>query len=104
MTKYRKNWNSNKKVEHIGDLLEKYLAVSGLGDAMKDISVIEAWGDIVGERVAGVTECVSLEDGVLSVRVKSAAWRQELAYMKGDLIKAIIRDRGPGLVRDIRFL
>ena len=103
MNKPKRNRNSNRKVEHIGDLLEKYLKKSGLSVAMTDISVIQRWPEIVGERVAAVTECCELKEGVLRIKVTSAPWRQELSFMKGDLIKAIVSEMGSGMVKEISF-
>lgn len=103
MNKYRRNWKSNKKPEHIGDILGKYLEASGISAAMTNMSVVQRWPEIVGDRVAAVTECYDLNEGILKVKVISAPWRQELCFMKGDLIKAIIREVGSGLVKDISF-
>ena len=73
MNKRKRNYQSNKKVEHIGDLLERCIRVEGFAETMKEVSVVQKWSVIVGDRIAAVTECREIKDGVLRVAVKSSA-------------------------------
>jgi hypothetical protein len=40
-----------------------------------------SWGAVVGDRLAGESEPVSLEGGTLLVRVSSAAWAQQVRFL-----------------------
>jgi predicted nucleic acid-binding Zn ribbon protein len=72
--------------EAIGKILESLLAERGYLTMCKEQEVQRRWAQIVGERIAAVTECTGVEQGVVYVRVSSAAWRNELAYLKETLL------------------
>ena len=58
-----------------------------------------AWRRAVGARIADRAKPLSLENGVLVVKVATSAWAHELSLMKTDLLKPL----GSHGVRDIRF-
>jgi hypothetical protein len=70
----------------IGGIVEQVLAEAGLLTAVREQQAGQEWPTYAGERIAAVTECVSVERGVLHIRVKSAAWRNELIYIKPMLL------------------
>jgi hypothetical protein len=78
-------------------------AAPGYRVVCKEWEVVENWNRIVTGRVAEVTECSRVEDGVLYVKVTSASWRQDLAYLKEPIKAAILRVTGCGTIRDIVF-
>lgn len=75
----------------------------GLDKKARSYSVITNWEKIVGERVAAATTAEKLEKGILTVRVKSAAWRYELTMQKNSILEKIAESCGAGLVRDIMW-
>ncbi len=93
-----------KAPEKLGDVLNSILADAGYLSICKEYAVVHQWPDIVGEQLAGVTECTRAEDGVLYVRVASAPWRQELAYLKKEILKKILRETDCATIKDIVFL
>jgi hypothetical protein len=59
------------------------------------------WRDAVGARIAERAMPISLEDGVLLLRVPTSVWANELSLL-GDEVCARLRDRGLD-AREIRF-
>jgi len=57
------------------------------------------WRRAVGARIGDRAKPISLENGVLIVKVASSAWAHELSLMKSDLLKPLASHG----VRDIRF-
>jgi predicted nucleic acid-binding Zn ribbon protein len=60
------------------------------------------WKDVVGERIAAVTEVVDEREGVLTVECSSAVWAQELELMGPRIrarLKAEIGDSAPEKMR-----
>lgn len=66
-----------------------------------------AWGELVGERIAAVTEVTGEREGVITVQCSSAVWAQELELMAPRILKRLeeqldnlapqkLRFRGPG--------
>jgi predicted nucleic acid-binding Zn ribbon protein len=90
------------KIDNVLDaILEKWLP--GFRGVCKEWEVVDRWREIVIGRVAEVTECSGVENGVLHVRVESASWRQDLTYLKEDIKAAIRRVTGCETIRDIMF-
>jgi predicted nucleic acid-binding Zn ribbon protein len=85
----------------IDAILEKWLP--GFRVVCKEWEVVDKWHEIVIGRVAEVTECSGVENGVLQVRVASASWRQDLTYLKEDIKAAIRRVTGCETIKDIVF-
>lgn len=87
----------------VGSILNAFLKRMGYDVAFKEHEVVENWAAIVGPRIAGMTVCEKSEKGVLSVKVRSAAWRQELTYMKDVIKESIVRETGCETIKDILF-
>lgn len=47
------------------------------------------WVDLVGDRLGGRTWPERLRDGVLTVNVANSAWKNELTFLRVDLVKRI---------------
>ena len=78
----------------LGDALRRYVDRAGLGDRLAQASVVTEWAAIVGPKIADVTVPTSVAaDGTLFVRVRSAAWAQELQLMSASIL-AELRKRG----------
>jgi hypothetical protein len=58
-----------------------------------------AWRRAVGARIADRAKPISLENGVLVVKVATSAWAHELSLMKTDLLRPLATHG----VKDIRF-
>ena len=62
------------------------------------------WREEVGQAIAARAEPAGFRAGVLSVRVNSAAWMQELQFMKEELRERLNARLGADLIRDIYFV
>ena len=86
----------------IGDAMKGYFARAGLKQRVDQGGVIENWGRLVGPQIAKVTTPDRVtQDGVLFVRVVSAAWMQELQLMAPTIL-ARLRERSV-TIKDIRY-
>lgn len=74
----------------VGEALAAYLRRTGLRTRLDQASVVAEWAGLVGAPVARVTEPEGVtEDGVLFVRVATAAWMQELQLMSPDILRKL---------------
>ena len=89
--------------EKLGSILGDILSERGYNTMCKEYEVISKWVEIVGERISEVTECSRIEDGVLYVKVSSAPWRQEMVYLKQEILKQIKSRTGCDTIKDIIF-
>jgi predicted nucleic acid-binding Zn ribbon protein len=84
----------------LGDLLAGVLAQAGIAERVAQASVVPEWASLVGERIAAVTEPLSVGgDGTLWVAVASHAWMTELSLLEPELLRALnaSKDRPPVL-------
>ena len=89
--------------EKIGTIVESVLSERGYLTVCKELSVLRAWPSIIGETLRGIAECTRVDQGVLYVRVKSAPWRQEIVFMKQQLLVKIRLETGCTTIKDIVF-
>jgi predicted nucleic acid-binding Zn ribbon protein len=61
------------------------------------------WEAVAGPTIARRTQAISVERGVLLVRVATPAWAQELAFVRAEL-RERLRARSGVELADIRFL
>ena len=84
--------------------LASYLKQSGFAKRIQQAEVVEAWPELVGPQIAAVTTPESVTpDGVLRVRVASAAWATELGLMTPRILARINTGR-TGRVKEIRWV
>lgn len=88
----------------LADALASYLKQSGFSKRLQQAGIIEAWDELVGPQIAAVTAPESVTpDGVLRVRVASAAWANELSLMSPRILARLNAGR-TGRIREIRWV
>jgi predicted nucleic acid-binding Zn ribbon protein len=77
----------------------------GLSEVAKRVRISAAWAQAVGADIAARTEPQSLHRGLLIVRSTSAAWQNELTFLKAEILlklnAALGKERA---VRDLRVV
>ena len=91
-------------MQHIEKALEGFIKKQGLKKQLDRQKLLERWGKIVGEKISKNTEAVSVEGGVLIIKAKNSAWRQELQIQKIDILNSINKEPTKKLIKDIRFV
>jgi len=88
----------------LAEALQRYLRRSGLVKRVGQASVLDEWAVLVGPQIAKVTEAESVTaDGVLRVRVATAAWASELSLMAPQILGRINSGRA-GRIKGIRWV
>lgn len=95
---------SGRDPERLGDQIEKMIADRGWQADVAAGSVMSRWPDIVGEQVAGHSEPVAYEDGVLTVRADSTAWATQLRLLTSTILGRLAEDVGPETVVELRVV
>lgn len=88
----------------VGDLVEGVLRSAGVREQVERQRVLEAWDEVVGEKIADVTRPVRVSGPVLFVEVRSSAWLMELDLMKHRILERLNQDRDEGRIEKVRFL
>jgi predicted nucleic acid-binding Zn ribbon protein len=88
----------------IADVMAQVLQAKGMSERLAQVSAIDEWPDVVGPQIANVTEPLSITaDGVLWIRVTTAAWMNELSLLAPTLLARLNGVPGRAPVRQIRF-
>ena len=87
----------------LGDALGKLVRSLGMEGRLEEQQAVDRWTQVVGDRISAHARAVFFDGGKLVVEVDSAAWRQELFYMKQEILNRLDRSLGRPLVRDIIF-
>ena len=90
--------------EKLNSILNSFLSSKGYLSSCKEYSVVSRWEEIVGISVASVSHCEGVENGILYVKVTSSAWRQELSFLKKDILSKIRISTDCKSITDIVFL
>jgi predicted nucleic acid-binding Zn ribbon protein len=91
------------KPVRVGDALNKMLKSLGLDKYAKQAEAAQVWPEVVGERIAEVTQVVTVENGVMRVSVRDSLWIQELSFLKNEIISRLNERLGDEIIKDIRL-
>jgi predicted nucleic acid-binding Zn ribbon protein len=95
--------NQKRAPSPIADALASYLKHSGFSKRLQQAGIVEQWAVLVGPQIAAVTSPESVtQDGLLRVRVATAAWANELSLMTPRILARLNAGR-TGRVKEIRW-
>ena len=104
MSREREPRSGKDRPRPIGEALAQLLSVRGLDEEVARAWVIEAWPEIVGKQIAGVTmPRLVTDDGTLIVGVKTHGWMSELSLMERSLVAKINDGSSRTPVKRIRW-
>ena len=76
----RKDPRSKEPIS-LGTVIDGLMAEQVFSRGMPVASLASRWTDVVGERLAGQTEPLALEAGVLTVGAANGAWASQVRFM-----------------------
>jgi predicted nucleic acid-binding Zn ribbon protein len=87
----------------LSEALTSYFRQAGITKRVQQAGIVEEWAELVGPQIAAVTAPESVTpDGVLRVRVSTAAWANELSLMSPKILARLNAGRS-GRVKEIRW-
>lgn len=86
------------------DVLVAYLRESGLEQSVLEVQVEEVWPQVMGDIVTKLTRSVEVKDGMLIVRVNSAALKTQLFENRFELVRKLNEAVGAEVIKDCRIL
>lgn len=88
----------------VGDILARYMRVSGLKQKLRSSEVYDCWPEVAGPEACEHSRVVGFNNCVLYVEVDSAPWLQMLAtFKKAELLTGIKQLMSGVRVKDIKF-
>ena len=94
----------NANSSSITDALFEYLRESGLEQSVLEVQIEEIWPQVMGETVTKLTRSVEVKDGMLIVRVSSAALKTQLFENRFELVRKLNEAVGSNIIRNCRIL
>ena len=95
---------ANANMQSISDALVQYLRESGLEQPVLERQVEEMWPKVMGSVVTNMTRSVEVKDGMLLVRVNSAALKTQLFENRFELVRKLNEAVGAPVPKDCRIL
>lgn len=92
------------KTLSLTDSLMNFLRGTELEKSVLEVQVEEVWPQVMGETVSKLTRSVELKDGVLYVRVSSAALKAQLFENRFELVARMNEALGAKAIKDCRIL
>ncbi len=93
-----------QNTEQVGAVVAQFLREQGLEKPLLEHRLVEAWPELMGPLVAKYTGKIEIKNGVLLVRITSAALRQELFIARQQLVERLNQHVGADIISDIRLL
>ena len=94
----------NGNSSSLTDALVHYLRESGLERSVLEVQVEEVWPQVMGDIVTRLTRSVEVKDGMLIVRVSSAALKTQLFENRFELVRKLNEAVGAEVIKDCRIL
>lgn len=99
MNEYKRSSNEAP----LGDIIEKLMRAYGLDHKMKELDVLSAWPEMMGQAVANRTKDIQIRNGILYLTMDSAVMRDELQHGKQIIIMRVNEKAGMNLIKDVWF-
>ena len=87
--------------QSIGIVIKKLLKNQKLEGRLKELDVLELSKELLGENLMKYINDLSIKNGKLIIKVRSAAVRNELTYQKSEIIKKINKQVGNKILQEI---
>ena len=85
----------------IGEAIEKWLDALKLRRKYNEVSVINAWEEVMGKSVSNRTQKLYVRDKKLYVHIESAVVKNELAMMRKQIIGRLNEHIGQVVVEEL---
>jgi hypothetical protein len=89
--------------QNINDIVNQLLKELNIDRKIKEIRLINSWGEVLGGGVARATTNIFIKNRVLFVHLKSSVVRNELMMLKSSIIKSLNEKAGENIIDDIVF-
>ncbi len=89
--------------ESIGDVLRQTLQQQGMTGRLYEAKAVSLWPTVVGEHIASLCGRPVMNNGLMTIYVRSASLRQELNMSRTQLMRLINETLEREVVRDMRF-
>lgn len=95
---------TDRTSRELKDLVPAFLEKIAASQEMRIDLILAAWQEIIGPKLAPMTQAVSFEGGVLNVKVRNATLYSLLSQHEKGRLMAALREKFPKVeIRNINF-
>jgi predicted nucleic acid-binding Zn ribbon protein len=87
----------------LGEVIDKLMKAYRLDRKLKEMDVIQAWGEMMGLAVANRTKNIQIRNKTLFLTMDSAVMRDELSYGKEVIIQRVNEKAGFEMITNVFF-
>ena len=87
----------------VKNLIYQYFKKLGLEQKFLENMAMYHWSKVVGEAIALHTKPIRVESGTAFIKVDNDVWRQELQFLKKDIIEKLNQAIGKKVIQEIKF-
>ncbi len=87
----------------IGNLIRQFLRAEGLETPLNEYRIIQAWPAVAGPSIQKYTGDIFIKNGILNVKIKSPALRQNLNMNRTTLAQRLNDHIGAQVITEVRF-
>ena len=88
-------------IQNIGEVLSELLHELQIEGKIKEVGIINAWSEVLGDKIGKSTSRIFIKNRVLFVYLKSPVVRNELMMLKSSIIKALNEKAGESIIDNI---
>jgi hypothetical protein len=90
-----------REFQSIQELMKNVIEENKLKKGLNQVSIADAWKNLMGNGVANYTEKVTLQNNTLIVKLNSSVLREELGHGKEKIIKMLNEEMGQKVIERI---
>ncbi|WP_075603680.1 DUF721 domain-containing protein [Saccharicrinis aurantiacus] len=90
-----------KEAQPIRDIIKQFLHEEHLDQGLIENRVVNSWEAVIGKTVARATTHVSINNGILYVKINSSVMRNELMMIRSKIADALNNHVGHHIVMDV---
>ena len=88
--------------ENLNSALRSAIREMGLEKKIRERECLSLWEEVVGKKLASVSQAEDIRNGILYVSAKDPIWGQEIFNLKGLIMQKINQRMGEEIVKDIK--
>ena len=92
-----------RKEERLDSLIGSFLRENGLEGPLMEYRCLNAWPEVVGQKVAAATTQVRIDNQTFCVSLKSPAMRHMLLMRRQEIVRQLNAAAGGFVVTDLRI-
>jgi predicted nucleic acid-binding Zn ribbon protein len=94
----------DKLPERLQSVLERVIKRRGWEKRLKETNLLNSWNKLFSPPVSEIAKPLRIESGKLFLQVTEPVWKNELSFLKPEILKKLNQYSGDEVVKEILFV